>query len=97
MEFIHYHFTRYYYANVDETRRKIKELTKEGEWDSDEFPAMKQTLLNRLNVQDISDQESLLDMFKQMFDDLQVNLSNVHKKLDSIQMKLLFVRFKHTK
>ena len=70
-----YYFTRYYYANVDETRRKIKELIKEGEWNSDEFSEIKQILLNKLNIQNISEQELLLDMFKQMFDDFQVKLN----------------------
>ena len=43
-------FIRYYHANVDETRRKIKELIKEGEWNFDEFSEMKQNLLNKLNI-----------------------------------------------
>jgi len=74
-------FTRYYHANVDETRRKIKELIKEGEWNSDEFPKMKQNLLNKLNIQDKSEQE-LLDMLKQKLDEHGQKLneiSNAHK------------------
>jgi len=31
-----YHLTRYYYANVDKTRRKINQLIKDDEWNSDE-------------------------------------------------------------
>ncbi|CAG8649705.1 16892_t:CDS:2 [Funneliformis mosseae] len=42
----------YYHADVDETRRKIKELIKDGEWNSDKFSEMKQKLLNKLRIQD---------------------------------------------
>ncbi len=33
------------------TRRKIKELIKEGEWNSEVFPGLKNFLLNKLNIQ----------------------------------------------
>ncbi|CAG8466075.1 467_t:CDS:10 [Funneliformis caledonium] len=42
----------YYHADADETRRKIKELIKDGEWNSDKFSEMKQKLLNKLRIQD---------------------------------------------
>jgi len=47
-------FTRYYHANVDKTRKKIKKLIKEGEWNSEEFSEMKQNLLYKLDIQDKS-------------------------------------------
>jgi len=49
-KFNFYYYIRYYHANVDEVHKKIKELTKEGEWSSDEFSEMKQNLLNKLNM-----------------------------------------------
>jgi len=45
-----YYFTRYYRADVDETRRKIKGLIKKGDWNSDEFSRLKQKLLKKLNI-----------------------------------------------
>ena len=44
-------FSRYYNADVDKTRESIKEMMKEeGEWNTDEFPDMKQGLLDQLNI-----------------------------------------------
>jgi hypothetical protein len=42
---------RYYYADVDKTRQKIKEMIKEREWNTDEFPELKQKLLDELKIQ----------------------------------------------
>lgn len=41
---------RYYFANVDKTREKIKEMINGGEWKTDYFPEMKQELLDKLNI-----------------------------------------------
>ncbi|CAI2172492.1 19542_t:CDS:2 [Funneliformis geosporum] len=41
----------YYYANVDESRRKVNELIKNDEWRPEEFPEMKKNLLKILDVQ----------------------------------------------
>ncbi|CAB4384419.1 unnamed protein product [Rhizophagus irregularis] len=41
----------YYYANVDKTREKIKEMINEGEWNTNEFLELKQKLLKELNIQ----------------------------------------------
>ncbi|POG81773.1 hypothetical protein GLOIN_2v1505148 [Rhizophagus irregularis DAOM 181602=DAOM 197198] len=41
----------YYFANVDKTREKIKEMINNDEWKTDYFPEMKQELLNKLNIQ----------------------------------------------
>ncbi|PKY25101.1 hypothetical protein RhiirB3_439902 [Rhizophagus irregularis] len=41
----------YYYANVDKTREKIKEMINEGEWNTNEFSELKQKLLKELNIQ----------------------------------------------
>ncbi|CAG8566027.1 13981_t:CDS:2 [Funneliformis caledonium] len=42
----------YYHADVDETRKKVNDLIKKGEWDPDklEFSAMKKNLLKKLNI-----------------------------------------------
>ncbi len=74
-----YYFTRNYHANVDETRRKIKELIKENEWDSDEFPELKQNLLNKLNIQEKSDNDLLEILVKRVND-----ISNVQSSYKQI-------------
>ncbi|EXX59775.1 hypothetical protein RirG_186070 [Rhizophagus irregularis DAOM 197198w] len=43
-------FLKYYYANVDIVREKVKEMIREGEWNTDEFSEMKQNLLKNLNI-----------------------------------------------
>lgn len=48
---IHKFIFRYYFANVDKTREKIKEMINNDEWKTDYFPEMKQELLNKLNIQ----------------------------------------------
>ncbi|CAG8489395.1 9672_t:CDS:10 [Funneliformis caledonium] len=42
----------YYYADVDETRRKVNDLIKKGEWNPNklEFSEMKRNLLKKLNI-----------------------------------------------
>lgn len=47
---MNYTFLRYYYANVDKTREKIKEMMKNDEWNTDEFTELKQALLEKLNI-----------------------------------------------
>jgi hypothetical protein len=49
---------RYYYANLDETREKVKAMIRHKssdkkfpEWDDKEFPEMKQSLLKILNIE----------------------------------------------
>jgi len=58
--------SRYYHAGVDEIRKKIRELIKEGEWNSDGCSNMRQMLLNKLNVQEKSDQELLGTLKKKL-------------------------------
>ncbi|EXX70974.1 hypothetical protein RirG_082680 [Rhizophagus irregularis DAOM 197198w] len=41
----------YYYANADKTRKKIKEMIDKNEWYTNDFPELKQELLNKLNIQ----------------------------------------------
>ncbi|CAG8632020.1 11947_t:CDS:2 [Funneliformis mosseae] len=57
---------RYYHADLDETCRKIRELIKENEWDSEYFPEMKQNLLNKLNIQEKSDKDVLDILLKSL-------------------------------
>ncbi|GBB94780.1 hypothetical protein RclHR1_02410026 [Rhizophagus clarus] len=40
----------HYYADADQTRGKIKEMMRNDEWNSDEFPEMKKDLLNKLKI-----------------------------------------------
>ncbi|RIA78694.1 hypothetical protein C1645_842583, partial [Glomus cerebriforme] len=40
----------YYYADIDKTQRRVKELINEDEWKTEEFPEMKQNLLKILNI-----------------------------------------------
>lgn len=41
---------RYYYANVDETRREIEKLIRKDEWKTNDFPEMKEELLKKLQI-----------------------------------------------
>ena len=76
-----YRSIRYYHAYVDETRRMIKELIKEGEWNYDEFRTMKQSLLNKLNIQEKSEQE-LLSILEQKIDDVQLKMSSSQDRIE---------------
>ncbi|PKY52614.1 hypothetical protein RhiirA4_470359 [Rhizophagus irregularis] len=40
----------YYYASVDKTRQKIKEMINKEEWNTDEFSELKRNLLNELKI-----------------------------------------------
>jgi hypothetical protein len=42
---------RYYYASVDKAREKVKEMIKQDEWNTSQFPELKQDLLEKLNVE----------------------------------------------
>ncbi|PKK59541.1 hypothetical protein RhiirC2_794699 [Rhizophagus irregularis] len=44
-------FLKYYYANADKTRKKIKEMIDKNEWYTNDFPELKQELLNKFNIQ----------------------------------------------
>ena len=57
---------QYYHANVDETRRKIKELIENNQWDSDELQEMKKKLLENLNIQNAK--QELLDTNQEFLD-----------------------------
>ncbi|GBB85856.1 hypothetical protein RclHR1_01230019 [Rhizophagus clarus] len=46
----------YYYANNDKTRKKIKEMMDNKEWDTNEFAELKQYLLKGLNVEYSTDE-----------------------------------------
>jgi|SRR6266540_4313226 len=85
---IFFHFTRYYHAIVDEMRKKIKELIKEGNWNSDELSRLKHKLLKKLNIheQDMLEQDILL---KQKLDNLKDELQkSIKQKLEDIQSNL---------
>ncbi|CAI2195826.1 2290_t:CDS:2, partial [Funneliformis geosporum] len=42
--------TRYYHANVEETRREIKNLIKEKEFKTDKFSDLKKNLLKQIKI-----------------------------------------------
>lgn len=44
-------FIRYYHADINMTRKKIKEMIRNGEWNTDEFSEIKQGLLEALKIQ----------------------------------------------
>ncbi|RGB32851.1 hypothetical protein C1646_743692 [Rhizophagus diaphanus] len=54
----------HYYASVDKTREKIKEMISKGEWKT-EFPELKQNLLNELAIQSV-DENSLQQLLKEI-------------------------------
>ncbi|GET00465.1 hypothetical protein GLOIN_2v1874127 [Rhizophagus clarus] len=45
----------YYYANVDKSREKIKEMNDKGEWKTNEFPELRKNLMEKLNIQLINE------------------------------------------
>ncbi|GES97115.1 hypothetical protein GLOIN_2v1768207 [Rhizophagus clarus] len=50
----------YYYADVDEIRKKVKEMINEGEWNTNELLELKRDLLDKLHIQhDITLQQIL--------------------------------------
>jgi hypothetical protein len=65
-------FLSYYYANVDKTQQKIKEMLDNGKWDTDKFPKLKKNLLKILNIQHITnepiDETTLRRILKEMKD-----------------------------
>ncbi len=82
---IFFYFTRYYHASVDETRKKVKELIKEGDWNSDELSRLKHKLLKKLNIheQDMHEQDILL---KQKLDNLKDELQkSIKQQLEDIR------------
>ena len=64
------------------TRAKIKELIKEGEWNSDELSKLKHKLLNKLNIHEQDEQDIL---FKQKLDVLKDDLEkSIKQQLEDI-------------
>ncbi|PKK72755.1 hypothetical protein RhiirC2_742090, partial [Rhizophagus irregularis] len=41
----------YYYANLDEIRKEVKAMMERKEWNADVFPELKSDLLNKLYIQ----------------------------------------------
>ncbi|CAI2190288.1 18119_t:CDS:2, partial [Funneliformis geosporum] len=65
----------YYHADVDETRREINELIKDGEWNFDDFSGTKQNLLNKLRILNKQDIQKL-DAIKKQLDEIQEAFSS---------------------
>jgi hypothetical protein len=58
---IYFFFSRYYYANVDETRREVERLIRKDEWKTNDFPEMKEKLLKKLQIKhDPIDNEAIM-------------------------------------
>ena len=47
---IQIYFSRYYYADYDKTREKVKNMIRDKEWNTDEFSEIKQDLLKKLMI-----------------------------------------------
>ena len=50
---------RYYYANANKTRKKIKQMINDKKWNANKFPEMKQNLLKILHIKNPHDNETL--------------------------------------
>ncbi|GBB86177.1 hypothetical protein RclHR1_12620004 [Rhizophagus clarus] len=77
----------YYYASVDKTRKKVKEMINESDWNywyTDEVRELKKDLLNKLNIQPV-DETSLQELLKEV-QDLREN--SKHQSLE-VQMNSL--------
>ena len=48
---------RYYHADSNETRKKIKQLINDKKWNANKFPEMKQNLLKILHIKNPHDDE----------------------------------------
>lgn len=48
---IHNFNLRYYYADVNYTRKMVNKIISKGEWKVGEFSEMKQDLLNKLRIE----------------------------------------------
>ncbi|PKC72008.1 hypothetical protein RhiirA1_438512 [Rhizophagus irregularis] len=44
----------YYYASVDKSREKVKDMINKGEWNTNKFPELKEDLLSKLNIQSVN-------------------------------------------
>ncbi|CAB4415434.1 unnamed protein product [Rhizophagus irregularis] len=63
----------YYYANVDNTREKIKELIKNDEWESKNLQELKKNLLEKLIIENVTkpvDENTLQKLLKEMMTSL---------------------------
>ncbi|GES86118.1 hypothetical protein GLOIN_2v1874127 [Rhizophagus clarus] len=55
----------HYYADVDKTREMVKEMISKGEWNTKEFPKLKEDLLDKLNIQPV-DEVSLRNLLEEI-------------------------------
>jgi polyhydroxyalkanoate synthesis regulator phasin len=53
-------FFRYFHVNLGAAQKNIEELIKNGKWNINEFPEMKQDLLNKLKIQQKSEGDYLM-------------------------------------
>ncbi|GBB85850.1 hypothetical protein RclHR1_01230013 [Rhizophagus clarus] len=80
----------YYYANVDKTREKVKEMMSKGEWNSNEFPELRKDLLKKLNIQPV-DETSLQQLLNEVQDIRENSLHQLLEVQGNSMQKLLKV------
>ncbi|CAB4415154.1 unnamed protein product [Rhizophagus irregularis] len=85
----------YYYANVDKTREKIKELIKNDEWESKNLQELKEKLLKKLIIENVTKpvdentlQKSLKEMKKNLLEELKIE-NTLQKLLEEMKFSLL--------
>ncbi|RIA90015.1 hypothetical protein C1645_168418 [Glomus cerebriforme] len=81
----------YYYANADKTREEIKRLVSKGQWKTNDFPDMKQALLEKLNIQDIDENKAdLHQTLEEMKQNLlkELNVQNVNEAKTDLHQEL---------
>lgn len=74
-------FFRYYYADVKETHKKIKDMS-EDDWDrwyTVELRELKKNLLNILEIQPVDNEVNLQQLFKEVKDMREQLLAEIRK------------------
>ncbi|GES83324.1 hypothetical protein GLOIN_2v1874127 [Rhizophagus clarus] len=82
----------YYYADVDKAREEVKKLIRNGQWDTDEFPELRQDLLKKLNIQDYECDQQLLKEIRKKQERNQESLEQIQKKQEDDQKSLEQIR-----
>ncbi|CAB5180117.1 unnamed protein product [Rhizophagus irregularis] len=90
----------YYYANVDKTREKIKELIKNDEWESKNLQELKKNLLEKLIIENVTKpvyENTLQEILEKMKFSLLKELNNKNDTNKSVDKTTLEKIFEETK
>ncbi|CAB4373238.1 unnamed protein product [Rhizophagus irregularis] len=90
----------YYYANVDKTREKIKELIKNDEWESKNLQELKKNLLEKLIIENVTKpvyENTLQELLEKMKSSLLKELNNKNDTNKSVDKTTLEKIFEETK